>query len=257
MEISLKTYNLPQTIEVTIETKSPQKICIIARDFNNEKTLFIDRFMVINGKKKLDIMLPLSPEKMLITIYNDKNGKIKNDDSFTVKKSSFSRKKLNTKLSVVGLENKKIRSFIKFANSFCFNASYLKPNTYRSCDKYFFIEYLDKILDQNGNTLNTPARINKETGEIQVSKSSFVPLTVPERMIILLHEFSHFNINDDIDNESEADLNALLMYLGLGYPRIEASSAWIDVFYNSNNENNIERYKIIEKFISDFENNKI
>jgi hypothetical protein len=34
-------------------------------------------------------------------------------------------------------------------------------------------------------------------------------------MAILLHEYSHFYVNQDINNESEADLNGLLIYLGL------------------------------------------
>lgn len=257
MNISLLTYYLPQTIEVSIETQSPEKICLQVFDYNNRKTIFLDRYMVINGKKTLDIMMPISPEKLLISIHNDKNGKIKKDTSFKVTKKSFKRVKLKEKLEVVGLENKKVRSFIEFAKSFCFHCSYMKPQTYRSKDKLFFIEYLDIIVGENNKELNTPARVNKATGTIQISKKAFQELTVPERMIILLHEFSHFNINQDIDNETEADLNALLMYLGLGFPRIEATSAWIEVFYGSNNEQNIERYKIIEKFISDFENNKI
>ena len=76
-------------------------------------------------------------------------------------------------------------------------------------------------------------------------------------MAILLHEFSHFNLNENIDDESEADLNGLLMYLGLGFPRIEASSAWLEVFLGAQTEQNKERYKLIEQFIKDFENYKI
>jgi hypothetical protein len=50
------------------------------------------------------------------------------------------------------------------------------------------------------------------------------------RFAILCHEFSHFYVNEDMDNESEADINGLLIYLGLGYPRIEGYQAFLEVF---------------------------
>jgi hypothetical protein len=48
------------------------------------------------------------------------------------------------------------------------------------------------------------------------------------RFAILCHEFSHFYVNDNMDDESEADINGLLIYLGLGYPRIEGYQAFLD-----------------------------
>lgn len=261
MNFSLKTYHLPQTICVKIVTKQPTKICLKVCDYNNPKTLFTDRDMVINGEKTLEVMMPITPEKCLVSVYNFVNGNTKNDATFEVTEKSFYRKSLKTRYDVVGLSNPKIASFIKFAQKFCYNASYLEAlpidSTYNSDDKEYHIQYLSKIIGVNGNELNTPARINKETGVIQISKNQFQHLTVPERMAIILHEFSHFHINENIDDESEADLNGLLMYLGLGFPRIEATSAWLEVFLGAQNEANRERYEIIEKFITDFENYKI
>jgi hypothetical protein len=83
----------------------------------------------------------------------------------------------------------------------------------------------------------------------------FIPMTVPMRMAIMLHEFSHFYINDDINDETEADLNGLLIYLGLGYPRIEAYEAFLTTFIGTPTPTNKERYDIINKFITNFEKN--
>lgn len=261
MNFSLSTYKVPQTICVKIVTKSPQKICLQVSDYNNRSTVFTDRDMVINGEKTLEVMLPIAPEKCFLSVFNFRNGNVKGDTSFIVTPESITKKKLATRYDVVGLGNPKIRNFINFAQNFSLHASDLAPNVvgqyYKSEDGNFFIQYLAQINSSDGRELNTPARINKETGVIQVSKKFFKDLTVPERMAILLHEFSHFNLNENIDDESEADLNGLLMYLGLGFPRIEASSAWLEVFLGAQTEQNKERYKLIEQFIKDFENYKI
>ena len=73
------------------------------------------------------------------------------------------------------------------------------------------------------------------------------------RMAILLHEYSHFYVNKDINDESEADLNGLLIYLGLGYPRFEGHEAFLKTFINTPTEMNKVRYDKIKAFIDDFE----
>jgi hypothetical protein len=80
-------------------------------------------------------------------------------------------------------------------------------------------------------------------------------MTIPMRMAILLHEYSHFYVNDEMHNESEADLNGLLIYLGLGYPRIEAHQSFLNTFMNVPSQQNKDRYDKINKFIQDFEKN--
>jgi hypothetical protein len=106
---------------------------------------------------------------------------------------------------------------------------------------------------EDGRPLNTPARINKHTGIIQVSKKKFLKYTIPMRMAILLHEFSHYYLNTNIKNETEADLNALIIYLGLGYPRIDAYNVFTTVFAVSDNVANRDRLNIIDDFIRKFD----
>jgi hypothetical protein len=76
------------------------------------------------------------------------------------------------------------------------------------------------------------------------------------RMAILLHEFAHFYLNKNIDDETEADLNGLLIYLGLGYPRIEGYEAFLQVFEGSPTPENKKRYDVINEFIQNFEKKK-
>ena len=89
------------------------------------------------------------------------------------------------------------------------------------------------------------------------TKKLFDEYTIPMRFAILCHEFSHFYVNKDMHDESEADINGLLIYLGLGYPRIEAIEAFTNVFLNYPSEENGKRYKKIENFIDNFEKNNI
>lgn len=72
-------------------------------------------------------------------------------------------------------------------------------------------------------------------------------------MAILLHEFSHVYMNDNVDDEVEADLNALLIYLGLGYPRIEAFEVFCKTFANAPTPQNKLRYDRIKNFIDKFD----
>lgn len=72
------------------------------------------------------------------------------------------------------------------------------------------------------------------------------------RMAILLHEFSHYYLNSDIADEVEADLNALTIYLGLGYPIKEAYAAFGETFIGAPSQLNKNRYDIINTFIRDY-----
>jgi hypothetical protein len=77
------------------------------------------------------------------------------------------------------------------------------------------------------------------------------------RVAILLHEYSHFNLNSNINDEIEADLNGLTIYLSLGYPRIEGYQAFLEVFKDSPSKQNKNRYDVINNFIKDFETKRI
>jgi hypothetical protein len=80
-------------------------------------------------------------------------------------------------------------------------------------------------------------------------------------MAILLHEFSHKYMNPkigrEISDEISADINALNIYLSLGYPYIEAQYAFLKVFRGANNPFNKKRYLILDDFIKKFINGEL
>ena len=163
---------------------------------------------------------------------------------------------LEKRLDVFDLSNPTLKSFINFCTRFCFNAGHISSGTYKSSDGKFSIQYVPTIISsKSGKELETPARISKDNGNIQVSQKKFVTDTIPMRMAILLHEYSHYYVNKNIDDESEADLNGLLIYLGLGYPRFEGHEAFLKTFISTPTEMNKIRYDKIKRFIEDFEKN--
>jgi hypothetical protein len=146
-----------------------------------------------------------------------------------------------------------VRNFVAFAQKFSYNAGWLTaPRDFMSSVGGFKIEYLPVIINSKGEKMATPARISTKNGRIQASQESFRNMTIPMRMAILLHEFSHFYLNSDVSDETEADLNGLTIYLGLGYPIREAYQAFTSTFIGYPTEQNKKRYDIIDKFIKDY-----
>ena len=74
------------------------------------------------------------------------------------------------------------------------------------------------------------------------------------RMAILLHEYSHFNLNKEPSNEEEADKNGLKLYLALGYPTIDAYNVFLNVFRRSPSLQNKDRYDRLDNFIKNNKN---
>lgn len=254
MNFRLPTRYEEFTLLIKVKTSKPEKIHLKVYDENLRNTVFTDRWKTVDGDCSFYVRMPVSGKVSIISVYNEKNGNVETDQSFKV--VEIKKLPLEKRLDVLDFSNKNLRSFVNFCTRFCFNAGHLTSGTYVSADRKFMIEYLPTIISsKSGKELETPARISKDSGRIQVSQKKFIPDTVPMRMAILLHEYSHYYVNDDIDNESEADLNGLLIYLGLGYPRFEGHEAFLKTFINSPSMENKVRYDRIKAFIDDFENN--
>jgi hypothetical protein len=257
------------TLLVRVKTDRPEKIRVIFKDRTLPNTIFTNRWKTINGETDFYIRVPVSGKDGLLLVYNDRIGNVPKDSDRTFEVVEVKKIPLEKKLDVVDLGNPVISAFVEFCTKFCFNAGHLtsgtylsKPFTYTNKDgkvenSEFRIEYLPTIISQKGVELNTPARISKSSGRIQVSQKKIIPMTIPMRMAIMLHEFSHYYINDDIENESEADMNGLIIYLGLGYPRIEAYEAFTKTFIGTPTETNKRRYDRINHFIENFEKNNM
>lgn len=256
MNLGIDTRYDELSLAVSVTTITPCKIRIKVFDEKNPRTVFTDRYKTVKGNYTFFVRMPISSNKVILTVYNEAVGNKKKGEDGSFMVTEVKKVPLQKRTDVGDIKNYTVSSFVDFAQKFSFNASYLDANqTYQSQDGKFLIEYLPYITNsKTDKKLSTPARISKINGKIQVSKEAFDNYTVPMRMAILLHEFSHFYLNENMDDEIEADLNGLLIYLGLGYPRIEAYQGFLEVFQDTPSQQNKNRYDIIDKFIRDFEN---
>lgn len=259
MVFSIPSNGLPFTLIIGVKTKSPEDISIVAKDYNKKNTTYISRGGAINGYREFELKFPQTPRQLVFSIFNRKNGNFpyNEDDSFKITK--FEAKDLKT---YPLWADKDIWNFVAFAQDFSANCAILsagdyKPSIYRSNCGKFCIDYYNKIRSKRtGQFVSTPARIGHNSGVIEISKQDFERYTVPMRMVILLHEFCHKYVNPklgrEISDEVSADINALNIYLSLGYPDIEAHYAFLKVFRGANNDFNKKRYLILNDFIKKF-----
>lgn len=252
------------TINTYVATKRPQKIQLYAFDPTKKDTHYLNIGGWVKDKspdglyrRKFEIYLPQSPENLNLAVFNRAAGNKKNDPSFKVEKFGVEKlKKWN--IWTKPHTNRAVRFFQMFSE----NAGVLRAQrqgesdeigNYASDDGKVRIKYVDIIRSkETGKPMTTPARISNKTGIIEVAKYYFRNYSVQMRMMILLHEYSHYWLNDDIRNEIKADLNGLYVYLGNGYSPIEAHRAFLYVFSNYDTPQNQVRYKMIQKYIYDF-----
>lgn len=241
------------TLRIKVYTHKSCNVRIKVVDSDQPNTSYTDRFKTVDGESIFFVRMPVSGRESLVYVYNEENGNLPAGNDDTIEVLSITKEPLEKKMDVVDMANPLIRSFVNFATRFSYNAGSMPCGSYVSDDHKFVINYLP-IIQDGGQEQTTPARIDIDNGLIEISKKQFVTFTIPNRIAILLHEFSHVYLNDNVDDEVEADLNALLIYLGLGYPRIEAFEVFAKTFENAPTELNKMRYDKICDFIDNFEN---
>jgi hypothetical protein len=238
----------PSVIQIVIETKYKEKIWIQVRDANRKNTYYTKRYGFVEGKETFKVLMPQAPTEAVVMVFNDNNGMLRSDDSFKV----IEVKALPYKLPRYNF-SKKTQAFVKFAQEFSDECGYLsssaKGDVYMSNNGRYRIDYFDAIRNANGVVLKTPARISQVNGRIEVSAEQFRGMTIPMRMAILLHEYSHFYLNRNPSNEVEADINGLNIYLKLGYPKIDIYNVFLNVFKTAPSEANKKRFDKLDRFV--------
>lgn len=265
MKIDFNAAGKPLTLKVLVNAPKGALIGIDVMDAERPLTCYSSTDgTMLKGKQTFFIPLPLSPVKGYISIYRiGKDGK-KSNTGFRVIKTE--RKPLVTNFNLFDTSNPDILDFAKFAEQFSLRASTLSAGAmkeddsggsfYKSDDGKFTIQYVDEIIDwcptieKDGKEVNNPnygkpvktsMRINSATGLIQCSKKYMLTYSIPERMAILLHEFSHYYLNYEQKNEFEADMNAILIYFGLGFSKREGGTSFWKVFCRTPSNLNVER----------------
>lgn len=252
MEKIWETNNRKLALELAIKCSGICRFRVVATDFNpNSK--YADRTIEVNEFRKIYISFPQSPERVKIKIIP-----LNQTDNFLV---DFKEKPLKTYQIKLSEQTQK---FVKFAQQFVACSGYESATNsgrfFTTKDKEFKIKYFT-IISDNGRISSTPARIGHSTGIIEVSKTHFDKYTIPMRMAILLHEYAHKYLNPlsnlPISDEIGADINALYIYLGLGYSKVDAIYVFINVFLKAQSEGNMKRMRKIMNYIAKFEKGEI
>jgi len=247
------------TLKVSVSTAAEMLVWIVVIDSERPEITLTNRNIIVEKDFTFFVRMPLTRNKVDVLIFNEQQT----SDGITL--NEIKKLSLEKRLNVIDFDKYKLKDFIRFIQNFAYNAPYLRlsdindpKDFYRSQGKNFFIKYLDVICDYDtGQPLTTPARIDQNSGLIELSKFYIKDYTVPEIAGTLLHEYSHPWANSDPNSEKEADLNGLIIYLGLGYPRIEAINVWTRILDDNPTEENMQRKDLIIQFINDFENQKI
>jgi len=198
----------------------PCSLIIVGKDAENSYSTYTSREVVIGqkyfsngvGYREINIPFPLAPNFMMLNVW-DKNNIGRN----TFRISKFNVSAMEPRAI---WEHKDIHDFIPFANWFSQNAGILPVGVYQSTDRKYKIDYMSVIKDEAGLPMITPARTSRINGEIEASKHHMIPLSVPIRWFICMHERKHFQL--PTREEKIADLTALRVFLDYGFPKVEA-----------------------------------
>jgi len=238
---------------ITIKCDSKKNFRVWAEDFGKKNSKYADRVIEVDKERTIFFSFPVSPKELFIGCVNPNNPL---DNSFEIKIEEGALRKYNVWIDA------QTNDFLDLAIPFVQTCGFKNANSqgYIFENKEFSINYFDVIRDQNNNNapMSTPARIGHKTGRIEVSKSRFDSYTIPMRLMILLHEYSHKFRNPslglEISNEVGADINGLYIYLGLGFSKIDAICVFANVFLKAQTNENMQRMRKINDYIARFEN---
>ncbi|HRH52604.1 MAG TPA: hypothetical protein PLN38_04760 [Chitinophagales bacterium] len=249
----INTDNQAMTLYITITCSGKKKLRIWAEEYGKKNSKYADRECIVDGKRTIYFSLPISPKVICVGAKNVENL---TDENFEISIIQVPLKKYD-----IYIDND-ARNFLQFAINFSQMSGFIEPpangTLYSTADNKFKIKYFPVIIDyQTGNAISTPARIGHSSGIIEVAKCKFDRYTIPMRLVILLHEFSHKYRNPkiglEISNEFGADINGLYLYLGSGFSKIDAITVFAKVFLKAQSEGNIQRNRRIADYIQRFE----
>ncbi len=239
-------------LKVTIKSPAKKRFFLCVKDKGKINSTYAKREAVVDGERTVIFSFPVTTQMMTIGIFNIAN---KNDMAFEVICEEIPLKTYNVWLES---ETKEFLHLNFFFSQVCgFEQASPKGRIFQRGQ--FVIKYYPVIIDYMAQkALSTPARIGHTTGNIDVAKNKFDKYTFAERVVILLHEYSHKYRNPKlgfaIGNETGADINAIYIYLGMGFSKIDAINVFANVFLKAQTPSNIKRMRIIMDYIQRFEN---
>ena len=249
MKFALYPKGKPFNMVLDVVVERPVKLGITIFD-PVSKRIYSERKVQLARSRKLLFKLPIVPDQLIAEVV---------DLSLNLGAKTFKvneiKIKADTKCPVELTERDK--KFIRFAKWFSVNSTELETGKqgtlYQS--EGFTLLYLEKLVEK-GVELTTPARIQRESGVIEISKNATKDYSVPMLVVMLLHEYSHKWKNKEygrkVSNELTADLIAIHIALNLGFDPRDVVSCFKAVFAKKDTEQNRKRLSAIKDFIKIF-----
>lgn len=253
MKFDLFPYKKPFHLILGLRILRPIKLRLTVFD-SNTKRIYAQRRLKLTKSLDLLVKMPIVPDELTAVLISE--NEVPGKEGFNLERIEV---KPDTKCPLELTEND--GKFIAFAKWFATELPRLeageKGTIYQS--EGFSILYLDKLKD--GQTeLTTPARIDRGSGMIEVSKKAVADYTVPMLILMLLHEYGHKwknpEYNKEIANELTADIIAVHIALNLGFDFTEVENCYRAVFAKKDTELNRKRMKAISEFIHLFRVNE-
>lgn len=206
-------------LHITVNAAQPVYLRMVGRHPHRRDVVYFDRtYSQVNGKfrgtKTFEFPLP---------VVTKAGVKVQLSDALTGSRYGLSilAERVSTR-AVRGLTgmDEHLTSFIRFASWFSQECGALDEGQYQSKDGEHLIWLRNQIRShETGQRLATPARVHLESGQVEVSKEDFLPLTVVNRLSILCHEYYH--VLGDTLNEADCDRFAIDTCLRLGFSKTE------------------------------------
>lgn len=252
MEFDLFPNKKPFHLVLGLRILRPVKLRITVFD-PATKRIYARRLLKLSKSLHLLVKMPIVPDELTARIVSDE----------TPGSEGFRLESIEVKPDTIcPLElTEKDCQFIAFAKWFATELPRLeagaKGTIYQS--EGFSILYLDQLKD--GETeLSTPARIDRSSGMIEISKKAIAEYTVPMLIMMLLHEYGHKYKNPEfgkeVANELTADIIAVHIALNLGFDYTEVENCYRAVFSKKDTDLNRKRMKAIQEFIRLFRFNE-
>lgn len=237
---------------IKVKCKGKKAFRVWAEDYGKPNSKYADRVIEVDGERSIFFSFPVSPKTLFFACVNSQNPQ---DKDYEVQLIEAPLVTYNIWMDA------QTQDFLDLAIPFAQTCGFTTPGPGGKTYDYegFRIKFYDIIREpMTGKPMSTPARIGHSTGKMDISKYRFDKFTIPMRVAIELHEFSHKyknpKINLPINHESGADINSLYIYLGLGFSKVDAICVYAKVFLKAQTKQNIERMRKINDYIQRFEN---
>lgn len=223
MKIPLVANDMPFNIVLSFQINKRCAINVRISDDDIPNTDYLNsRYDLRDGIKTISAGLPITGKRMSMTITCEADAS-KQCSCFQL--LGIKTEKLVEKQIYLSQPDKE---YFDYARWFVKNMGSLSPGLYKNDSGSATFRLFDVIIDDVEGEIQTPARVDHVTGEVQMSKRHMSQYSVPMNMFILTHERVHYSFNTK--NEQECDRNAVNIVRAMGFPRLETIYAATKIF---------------------------